>query len=72
MGILPVINGGTGSNEQGWSAGGILYGATANNIKYYTSLTGSRYQILTSGGANAPVWTEAAFLESIVNTTANA
>ena len=72
MGILPVINGGTGSNEQGWSAGGILYGATANNIKYYTSLTGSRYQILTSGGANAPVWAEAAFLESIVNTTANA
>lgn len=71
-GILKVANGGTGSDEQGWSAGGILYGATANNVKYYTSLTGSRYQILTSGGANAPVWAEAAFLESIVNTTTNA
>lgn len=71
-GILKVANGGTGSDEEGWSAGGILYGATANNVKYYTSLTGSRYQILTSGGASAPVWTEAAFLESIVNTTANA
>lgn len=71
-GILPVDNGGTGSDDGAWAQGGILYGALTNNKKYYTSVSGQQYQILTSGGTGVPVWATAALLESIVTKTANA
>lgn len=70
-GVLGVDNGGTGSDEQAWSSGGILYGAINNTTKYYTTIQGSQYQILTSGGTDAPVWATAALLQSIVNNNVN-
>lgn len=71
-GVLGVNNGGTGADEYGWTAGGILYGKLNQSTKYYTSIAGSQYQILTSGGTGDPVWATAALLESVVNNTPNA
>lgn len=71
-GILGINNGGTGTDENGWQQGGIVYGVLDSSTKKYTSIAGLAHQILTSGGTGAPVWASAALLESIVNNTLNA
>ena len=70
-GILGINNGGIGADGTDWQEGGILYGVQERDNKYYTSLAGSQYQILTSGGTGAPVWATAALLSSTVNNIAN-
>ena len=68
-GILPITNGGMGSDENEWNAGGIVYGKQNNNNQFYTSIAGLPYQILTSGGTGDPIWATAGLLESVVNNT---